>query len=272
MELKSKRILLEEDLLFDNIINFKELKIYPIKLKDSIKFEYCIPILLMDQYNDRDINKNLDIFKMTYLDYIFFYHEREKQEGRTSSCIFMLFQLFSLVFQLDFFREDSENRIDLYKDEKNHYILKINDISINGEEFSKLKRIICEQNGIDISIFDLDPQVRKLIEETQRIKSKIRQYKEGSLEDKIIALSVVTHIPFNEICDFTIRKFKKYTSRANHIMDYKIMKQAQYSGFVKFEKEFPDWLSDIEYNVSEEVSSYGTVKSKINMANQDFDK
>lgn len=261
----------EKDLLFDNPVEYKGLCFYPILVRNNIEFEFSIPVLLLDQYNDPDVNTNFSILQMPYLDYIFFYEEKEKGKGNYTFIIGMLVQLLSLALRKDFFNEDNSDEINLYTNEKGHYLLKINDISIDGNDFDVIKRIICEQNGIDLSIYDLDPQVRKNLQETERLKSKDNPDKDGSLEDKIISLSIETNMEEEKIFNMSIRKFKKYIKRVDHIIHYKIYTQASLSGFVKMEKHYPHWLADISENVASNVTSYDAVKNKINMANNDFD-
>lgn len=58
----------------------------------------------------------------------------------------------------------------------------------------------------------------------------------ASLEQKIVGLSITTSYTFEQIYDMTIRKFTMALSTVEDLINYKIMKTAASSGFVKLEK------------------------------------
>ena len=60
----------------------------------------------------------------------------------------------------------------------------------------------------------------------------------ASIEQKVVCLSISTQYKFAEIFDMSIRKFTLALAKVDELINYKLLKQAQYSGFASFPKDF----------------------------------
>lgn len=58
----------------------------------------------------------------------------------------------------------------------------------------------------------------------------------ATLEKKVVCLSIATNYTFEQIFNMTIRKFTMALATVDDLINYKIMKSATMSGFVKLEK------------------------------------
>lgn len=254
----------EKDLTFDLPVEYKGLKFYPVKMLDYFDFNISISCLLLDQFNDKDVNQNFSILQMSYLDYLFFYNEREKEEQGEAYNIIMLITLLSICMKENF---TIDSDIELYIDKKGKHTLKIKDVIIDGKDFEEIRRIICYQNDVDLDIFDLDPLVRKNIYDTLKLKNRSQNDEMCSLEDQIVSVMICTSLQQEQINDLTIRKFRRILERVDHKINYEIYKSSELSGFVKFDKKYPHWLSKIDKDVSKNITSLDDIKGKINIGN-----
>jgi hypothetical protein len=255
MELNSKFI--EKAYTFDYPIVYKNLKIYPIKMQNIFEFNFSIHCLLLDQFNDKDVNENFSILQMSFLDYLFYYNERHPDY----EVMYLLIQLLSICLQIDFF--DDKNAIQVKQDEKNRHILNIGGVEINGNDFENIRRIICQQNNIDTTIFDLDPLVREQLNKTIAVQNSLAKDETCSLEEQVLTIMLLTGLDEKQIANLSIRKFRKILDRADLMMHYQIYKTAETSGTVTFKQPYPHWLAKLNKNVSHNVTSYESVKQKI---------
>ncbi len=255
----------EIDLTFDNPVKYKDITLYPVTVKDYFDFYISIACLTLDQYNDEDAIDNYEIYTMSYLDYIFNYNDRHQDSYMDS----LLIRLLSVCMRIDF--NDGVNEIKLFYDgEKKRHFLRINDVDIDHKDFDNIRHIVCQQNNIDISIFDLDPLVRKNLQKTIQLQNASRKNNMCSLEDQIVAIMITTSLNQETINNLTIRKFRKILDRVDHKMHYEIYTLASKSGFVTMKSEYPHWLNKIDKDVSKNITSYDEVKKKINMSNSDL--
>lgn len=256
--LEKMKLIYEKELTFDEPIKYEcsqgVLDIYPIMMKNYVDFNLCSGCLLLDQYNDEEAKDNLAIYQMSYMEYLLDRASRHPEELLNTQ----ITKLLSLCFNIDFFEGD--NQIMVYQGEKNHVLMgfDIDDYSvrISSKDFDNIKQIICLQNDIDLTLFTLDPRVRIELNKTLRLKNK--EGEDGSLEDKIISLSLVTGFTLDEINKLSIKKFRRFLERANLLMNYKMGTQAMYSGFVQFDESSkpPHWLSKIDNDVTKNVTDY----------------
>ena len=63
-----------QELTYDEPITYKELKIYPVLMKDYIEFHSLVSCLLIDKNSRPDIK----IISMTYLRFLYYESERTK--------------------------------------------------------------------------------------------------------------------------------------------------------------------------------------------------
>lgn len=229
-----------QHIYFDEPVPFgesKNIKIYPIRMRDYPKFLGLSTVLIQDIYSTPDP----EIIQMKYLEYIFKYSNEKNQ------FIAMLIYVLSMVLKVsldDILFSTARNILSVrYKTDEGD----INEV-IDASDFEEIRKIIAVQNNLEIPNFKIDKRIRKSQEEAARIRSNSK--KEATLEDYMISLVAATGISFDKIYGMTARKFFKLLERIDLKINYEILFSAQMSGLVTFKNKnvVKHWLSHIEKN------------------------
>lgn len=222
---------------FDQPVPYKGLLFYPVKMRDYFIFSVTLSSLMLEKTSDPDPLKTIP---MTYLQYLFYKNNSENK----------------LIFMLD-----GLLRICLRKIESKNFEIKYAqnrdsgkpEIIISGKaytsnDFDKIRELIAKQNGISLPNERIQKNVRDAMEQARKYKQKISGNKIADLEDQMIALSVYTGLPIDTIYEMTVRKFKRYIERADHMMRQEAYLSAEMSGMVTFKDKntIKSWLADIE--------------------------
>lgn len=109
---------------------------------------------------------------------------------------------------------------------------------ITKQEFNKLRQIVLFQNFPDyVDDSWVDPELRKDRDEKMQIEQRLHDL-HATVEEKVVCLSISTNYKFHEIFDMSIRKFTMALAKVDDLINYKLLKQAQYSGFSGLPKDF----------------------------------
>lgn len=221
------------ELYFDLPITYKELKIYPIKMKEYLEFHMLVDCLLIDKNSIPDVN----IINMSYLRFLY-YESAEKG----LPYVFMLKALLCLVLHMDL-----EEEINFYINDKNQAFFKVRGVEYNSNDFNKIVNIIFEQNCIDAIDNTIQKEIRDALEKAQEYKIAQNHRKICSLEEQMICVLISTPLKFEDIYELTIRKFTKIIERVNLKMHYQIYLSASMSGLVKFKNDdaITYWMADL---------------------------
>jgi len=236
--------------IFDEPYEYSGLKLYPIRLRDYLLFINAIDCLLIDKNSIPDAK----IISMSYMEYLLLSSNEE------NSNIEKLFALLSICLKIDF------KEIKVIENENKKLILSLSGIEINSDDFENIKRIILEQNSIEVPDYTIQKEIRDRIEEGKRMSSKSGA-KMASFEDQIVSLSVASGIPIEQVYDMTYRKFIKSISRMDLLIHYKIYLQSSLSGLVSFKNNdfIKHWLTKIKDNGDDNgLLELDAVKDKIN--------
>lgn len=227
----------------------KSINIFEVPVRKYFDFYVSINCLLLDKNIIPDVN----IVQMSYLDYLFYLKDYEDNP--------LYLGLMNDLFRMCFRMEDDEE-IMWYFDGKKH-ILKIKDVYLDKNDFENIKEIICLQNDIDLSEFELDPEVRKQLQRVKQYKAK-HDTSVFSLENKIDGLIVSSNYNEEELLNLSIRKFTRILRRADHKLHYEIYKNAESSGMVKFKTPIKHWLDNLDDDPNDDfVVDYEGVKKKV---------
>ena len=235
--------------VFDEPYEYMGLKFHPIRLREYQLFINAIDCLLIDKNSIPDAK----IISMSYMDYLLLSSNEENNN------IEKLFVLLSICLKIDF----EEIKI---VNEDGKIFLALSDIKINSDNFDDIKKIILEQNSIDVPDYSIQKEIRDRIEEGKRMSSKAGT-KMASFEDQIVSLSVATGIPMEQIYDMTYRKFLKSISRTDLLIHYKIYLQSSLSGMVTFKSTdfIKHWLTQIKGSSdSDGLVDLDAMKDKMN--------
>lgn len=232
---------------FDKSKNIKPIMIYPAIVENLFLFYHLAKVLTIDKNNIPD----KDIIQMSYLEFLI------KMSTTDNKFMDMLNYLFAMVLKND------TQKLEYGFIKKKNPIIRINGIIYNHKDFENIRQIICEQNLVDLP----NEKIAKPILDSIELAKKLRnsKIKMGGLEDQIIALSVETGIPIQDIYKMTIRKFRKMIERTDHILHYKIYLAASMSGFVEFKDKniIKHWLTDLQKDPLSELIPYDDFKNKL---------
>lgn len=137
----------------------------------------------------------------------------------------------------------------LFVTKKNKTFLQIKNELYSTADFDEIKQIILEQNDIEQINEKTRKEARDELDRAQALANKIRgQDKTCDFENQMICLSATTGLSLDEIKKITIRKFKKYLARVDHIKTYEVYKPSILSGAITSkDKNFPaHWMVDLE--------------------------
>lgn len=258
----------------ENKLKFNELQqefekqilyIYPVKMKDYIRFYTCVNCIMLQKNKIPDPK----IISMSYLDFLFYLIENDPNSVFYSM---MLCDLINLCCRVESdnikYIRDTNNKINLILDIKQEDGSIIS-LTINKKDFDCIKNIILYQNLPDYNDTYIDPKVEQALEEANEF---INRHKKQvcSLEDQIICVLISTPLNIQQIKNLSIRKFIKILQRVDYKMHYEIYKTASMSGFVTFKEEIDHWMSEIsnKNRFADTTVDYTDLKNKIQNVNK----
>lgn len=233
---------MENLIYFDLPIKYKELNIYPVYVKNYYEFYYFSQCLTVE----KNIIPDPKVISMSNLEFIFWYTENNFEK---EPYLLWFDRLLSICLpeNAESF-QPIEKSIDKYRyDEKGRPFFEINGKAYDSKDFDEIKKIIINQNLIELPDESISKEVRDSLEEARRYKEKLSNTKTGTLEDYIVSLAVVTGWTYDYIYSLTIRKFISSLRRLDNYIHYKIYLSSSMSGMVEFkDKSFiKHWLSNI---------------------------
>lgn len=229
-------------LLWDEYLTYKGIRLYPFKMRDYRLFDNLIKVLLFDKNSIPDP----EIIKMSYLKFVFFVLPvlvNENEKPLCSNAREKLVQLLDYVLKEQVFEFDID-------DNGNIFIYVATDkgvVVLREHDFDKIKNLIFIQNAIPIEDDNLHPDLKKEIQENLKYLAKKHGYIDGNIEDQVVAYKCEMKFDsYEPIKNMTIYQFRKELARLDLILDYKINKTAEMSGFVTFKQPIPHWRSHID--------------------------
>lgn len=198
----------------DYPIPYKGLVIYPVQVALYYVFHSFVECLLLPHLTSGDINA----LSKPYFEYLIYLAETKGQRLYLQE----LFELLSIVLHLPILNEDNISNICIVKDGENH-LLKIGSEVYNSQDFDNIRKIICEQNAIEMPDEETHPDILKAIKEVEEYKRKQAKVKLCSFEDQINIVVAKSSYRRDECLKMTIRSFTRLLERVDKIMHYEIM-------------------------------------------------
>lgn len=224
------------ELLFEQPIKYLGIITYPILMKDVFKFYKCAGVLLI---NPLDFN-DPKVASMSYLELII--NLSLFQEEFRNNFIQML--------ELSMHLEENDIKINSFQeDEEVHYTLLVRQDgvwkTINGGMFTKIKNLICRQNGLEILNLRENQDVAKA---KRALAQQANPNGAPSIQDQIYSISAETGIDIKEIMGWSINRFNEMLKACDRLIHYKIYRSAEMSGMVTFKGGTPikSWLQSEE--------------------------
>ena len=229
---------------YDLPVPYKNIKIYPVMVKDYLYFSSYSDCLSFE----KNVIPDAKIISMTNLEYV--YHLAQKKDEGKLLYLMWFDRILSICLKDEKTFENIETSLKRYKydDESGKPVFVINETVYTSQDFDEIRKIICRQNLVELPDTSISKEVRDSLEKAKEYKNKIANVKYGSFEDYIISLATVTGWTYEYIYSMSARKFIKSIRRLDNFIHYKIYLTASMSGMVKFEdKSFiKHWLTDIE--------------------------
>lgn len=201
---------------------YKKIKFYPIKMKDThikdIFYEvFCVP---------KKYIQNADILRMSYLKFaisIGVVSNKDKPE------IFLdkLVAYFSYVTKIDIKDISIGYSGTDYNNIKWHIML--NDTKITESDFEILREMMLVQNGLSLRfIEDYDPDLEK------KLMLKNKTSGTMTLKDQVFVFCSLLNKTISEVEEYTLFQFKYQLMKLTAIQEYVLYKPLEASGQIKF--------------------------------------
>ena len=244
---------------FDLPIPYKKLLIHPVKIRDYHEFIYYSSCLTLEKNSIKDPALAIKAITMTYFQYMM---EVSNQENN-------MIALFDALLRLVLNKKDETCEIQYGRLKDGKPFFEIDGEVYDTKDFDEIRKIICDQNLLDLPDESIQKDVRDKMEEARKFKQKINGSKIASFEEQLLALSLYSGIELEKIHQMSFRKFMMAIKRANHMIMSNIYLTASMSGFVTFKDKsvLKGWLADIsDYDKNKDVlMSIESVQNKINM-------
>lgn len=227
---------------FDEPIPYRGLLIHPVKLKDYYEFSFYVQCLMLEKNSIKNPQLAIKAISMSYLQYLYEYPEKIKIGDVQYEYYILLDGLLRLVLNI----KDSKEKIEYGNDENGIPYFKVMGKKYNSQDFDEIRKIIAEQNLIDLPDERIQKNVRESLEEARRFKQRLSNNKTASFEEQIMALATYTGFTLEYIYEMTYRKFVLAIKRANQTIMSQIY--LTLSGFVTFKDKsvLRSWLANID--------------------------
>lgn len=178
---------------FDKPVEYKIkeeiLFIYPITVKDSEIFLSSLSVISVD----KNASDSVDIIQMSYLDFIY----RVLFQDQTNISRFL--NILKYCLHID------NRSVEIGYDTNNKPFLKDrdSDIEIKSKDFENIRRIILYQNLIHYDDEYINPDLKKAMEETDRLRNKNIEI--PTIERKCAIITAHCGLPKKEQLEMTMR-------------------------------------------------------------------
>lgn len=283
---------------FDEPIPFKQgLTLYPINVKDYEDFLSVSCCLTLNRFEDM---RGIGTSNLGYL-LIKMSDEKNKEDSERYSRSFI--RLCELMFHIkygvyckkcgkiydyyDFLlkatnkdfhcechtdtNEDDEFDVNIkYKmnEQTKRRELLINDISINDEEFDRLREIVMYQNLPDYKDDSwVDPVLREDQREKERLIAQKNKIGNATLERKIVCVCAKSNYKIEEVYKLTMRKFIMLLSVIDDAMTYETTRMGLMTGLVSSKEPIEHWVyKRDDQDLYDNAVDAGSFKDKITSA------
>ncbi len=225
---------------YDLPIPYRNIKLYPISVKDYFFFNFYAQCLTVE----KNLIPDAKIIAMKDLEYLYYATETDEK----TPYILYFDRLLSLSLKEDKSFENIRESVNRYKYKENKQpFFIIGNEEFYYDDFDELKKIISEQNSLELPDETISKEVRDSLKKAKDYKSKISGSEEATIEDYIISLATVTGWSMEYIYSMSIRKFLTSIKRLDNYIHYKIFLTASLSGMVEFKDKsiIKHWLSGL---------------------------
>lgn len=243
----------DEELTFDDPIDYKGLLLYPVSIKKINRFLQSSSILRIQ----KEYIPDKEIIKMSYLKFLMTNIDKEKEEYGES----LTFDLLALCFMICMRIEEISIR--LFIDEDGKAKLLLDDVEINETDFDYLRKLILYQNLPNYDDELMNPDLKNDLEQADKIKNGGEETED--FEHLIANLVIGTGMNIDDVKNLPIRKFYIIGQVMDRKLHYSIYKQASIGGFVEFKQPITHYLKKNIDLLENKVTTVETLKNNLNI-------
>lgn len=212
----------EENDIWGHPQEYKGIKIYPIKVKDTRMKDAFYEILCVPKKHIQ----NVDILRMSYLKFAI---SVGVSSNKKAPEVFLdrLVEFFSYITKTDIEKVSIGYSGADYQHIKWHIML--DDKKITESDFEVIREIMLTQNGLSLRyVEDYNPDLEK------KLMLKNKMSGTMTLKDQVFVFCSLLNKTVFEIEDYTLFQFKHQLMRMTAIQEYLIYKPLEASGQIKF--------------------------------------
>lgn len=245
----------------DYPVPFKNnLLIYPVQVDLYFFFHLLVECLLLPHLTSGDVNA----ISMSYFEYLCYLCEKKQDVMH----IIYLNELLQIVFKLDKkYVDDSGKEQDSVYIDLTRKKLIVCGTEISNQEFDFLRKVILEQNAIEVPDETLPPDLVKAFKEKEEFKLKQSKMKMCSFEDQINVVVAKSSYRRDEIMTMSIRSFTRLLTRVDKIMAYEISTLLSPNMDKKDREKIPHYMESIDSTLKEryekEFTDMDSLKKKV---------
>lgn len=222
-------------------IPYKNLLIYPVNVCLYQIFHSFADCLILDE--EQLEGGDVKAIKMSYLSFL--YYRAKKDKG---IALGNLIEVLKMVLKVEGFLDDNKEIpcIGYAFDDKDNLRIRVFNDTYDHKDFNKIRKIICEQNCIEMPDMEMHPSLKKKYKEAQDFARKLNKNKVCSFEDMKSRITARTGLVREQLNNLTIREFTKLLESLEIIVTYDI--ETLLSPNMKKEdiKKIPHWLSEVK--------------------------
>lgn len=218
---------------------YKELLIYPVKTIYYMIFHIFAECFFANKY-DSGLPECMGMDPLQFL----FYQDFSKGVDNADKYLPLLQELLLLCLQLPKKDEKGQDTVKFVQDGKKCFII-IQGVKYDWKDFEKIRDIICEQNSITLPDFKIHPDIRKKLEEKDKLLAKSNKQKIASFEELIDCLMLAGHFEEDYILELPIRRFNNLLQRYGIMKDYELSTILSPNMEKKDREKIKSWISAI---------------------------
>lgn len=239
-------------------IPYKDLNIYLVKMNDVYDFLENYDILTIDKNSINDIQ----IIQMNYLQFTFslivdseIYRDKFLKMMKVCCGVKKSIELYNKNYNYGELMtlQDNDGVILFFNGwnlcfsikENDKISLIINDVEISPKEFEEIRRLIMYLNIADYDDSYIDPDVREIMEDMNRIKNK--SYSPPTIEKQMSVITSETGMSKSKLLEMTYREFTLLFNTTINKIDYQINRRADLQN-KEFRQSVPHWIYEQSNN------------------------
>ena len=192
-----------------------------------------------------------------------------REDGKETVFLTIVLVVLAITTGLPRIQENGEEVFPLKEVRKEGKLLSLiigkmdNPTILTMQDMDEIRKIIAAQNLYEIPDESWNPDLVRARKYLADMKQANIKY---DIDDLVNSVALNAHVRPSEIWDWSIRDFILQQNAIDRVLNYKIFKTAEHSGFVKFKKgnPYPSWKFDRESELPTEFKTVGELDNEAN--------